>query len=231
MLRANLTRLRRVVEGLHSPRRDSTWADYAVTHQYEQGDERLKAEFVERVCTSRSAHLAWDVGANTGAFSRIAARSADYVLALEADAVSVDRLYASAKEEGSSRILPLVFDVADPSPALGWRNQERRILSERGRPDLVLCLAVLHHLVISAGIPLTEVISWLASLGTSIVIEFVDRADPMVQRLLRQKNEDYADYERSAFERGLAARFDVTDRRALESGTRVLYAAEPRREA
>jgi hypothetical protein len=228
MLKVNLRRLQRVIDGLDSPR-TSAWTDYAQTNQYEARDQQAKTEFVARICASRRWRLVWDIGSNTGAYSRIAGDAAGYVLALDADAVTVNHLYESLKQEERTRLLPLMFDVADPSPPLGWRNRERPTLEERGRPDLVLFLAVLHHLVIGAGIPLPDVIDWLASLEASVVIEFVDRDDPMVRRLLGQKNEPYADYDRAAFERCLSAAFDITDRRALESGTRRLYAAERRR--
>jgi hypothetical protein len=228
MLDANLDRLTRIIGRLRSPRTRSTWADYATTHGYDGADEAAKEGFVRRACSSRRWRLAWDLGANTGHYSRIAAESAEYVLALDADAVSVERLYASLRTDGHSRVLPLVFDIADPSPGLGWRGRERRSLPDRGKPDLILCLALLHHLVISAGVPMAEVVDWLTSLGASLIVEFVDREDPMVQRLLRQKHEPYADYDRSHFERQLSSAFTVTARHQLGSGTRVLYAAERR---
>ncbi len=122
------------------------------------------------------------------------------------------------------------MNLTDPSPGLGWRGAERRPLPDRGRPDLVLCLALVHHVTITANVPMQAWIDWLAELGASLVIELPTREDPMVQRLLAAKKEGtHDDYEREAFERCLAGAFDVKRSERLASGTRVLYLATPRR--
>ena len=164
-------------------------------------------------------------------FSRIAAERARYVVAIDADQVAVERLYHDLKRDDSRTILPLVGDVADPSPDLGWRNRERRRWLERGRPELVLCLALIHHLVINGNIPLSDLLDWLASLGADLIIEFVTREDPMVERLLRNKDDQYGDYTQQAFDRELGARFVIQKREPLGSGTRVMYHARPIRQS
>ena len=142
----------------------------------------------------------------------------------------VERLYRALRDEGSTSILPLVANVADPPPGLGWRGRERRPLPERGRPDLTLALAVVHHLAIGANIPLAELVDWLAELGTELVIEFPTAADPMVERMLARKREGtHADYTRETFERVLGEAFAVEATEELAGGSRVLYRAVPRR--
>jgi ribosomal protein L11 methylase PrmA len=160
-----------------------------------------------------------------GTFSRVAAERARYVVALDADHLAVDRFYKALKDEGIRTILPLVGNLADPSPDLGWRNLERQQLTRRGRPDLVLCLALVHHLVIGANIPLTDVLQWLGDLGGDTIIEFVTRDDPMVRALLRNKEDQYSDYDQVVFDRALACRFTIVRRQTLGSGTRILYYA------
>jgi len=125
-------------------------------------------------------------------------------------------------------VLPLVVNLADPSPALGWRGRERRPLSDRGRPDVVLCLALVHHLSINANIPLEEIVSWLHSLQARVVVEFVDRTDPMVQRLLANKAIKHEDYTAARFEDLLARRFAFRRRAELSTGARRLYDAIPK---
>ena len=138
-------------------------------------------------------------------------------------------LYRRLREEGSRTILPLTVNVADPSPGLGWRGSERTPLEERGRPELTLCLALVHHVAITANVPLEEFLGWLRSLGTSLVIEFPTPDDRMVQQLLAAKRErTHADYTRESFEQALTALFDVGRSLELSSGTRVLYFARPR---
>ena len=119
----------------------------------------------------------------------MAAAHADHVVAVDGDEVTIERLYRSLRGDGGAdaRILPLVMDLADPSPGIGWRNRERAGFGDRGGPDLVLALALVHHLALTNGVPLDEVVDWLASFGGDVVVEFVDRTDPMSQRLLANK--------------------------------------------
>ena len=225
LIKANATRLRHLVAGLTWKTRQSGWSDYTNSAHYEPADAARKREFVRDVMSARRFDLVWDLGCNTGVFSRIAADQAAYVVALDADHLAVELLYRQLKTEGSRNIVPLVLDLTDPSPGLGWRNLERRTLSDRGRPDLVLCLALIHHLVIGGNVPLHELLDWLAGLGGDLVIEFVTREDPMVVLLLRNKEDQYFDYDLTNFEAGLASRFVVERREPLGSGTRVLYHA------
>ena len=148
---------------------------------------------------------------------------------MDADAVVVDRLYEELAREESTRILPLVVNVADPSPGLGWRGLERRPLLDRGRPDLIICLALAHHVSIAGNVPIAAFVDWLRDLGGTLVIEFPTQDDPMVRRLLARKRAgDHPDYRRDWFEQRLSERFDVAESEVLASGTRVLYRTRPR---
>ena len=123
---------------------------------------------------------------------------------MDADHLAIDKLYQALKTERVPNILPLIVNVTDPSPNLGWRNMERKRIDERGRPDLVLALALIHHVVIGGNIPMAEFVQWLRDLGGDLVIEFVTRKDPMVVTLLRNKEDHYTDYDEQVFERELA---------------------------
>jgi SAM-dependent methyltransferase len=228
LIKANARNLRKLTAGLRWRREKSTWSDYTRCGHYEADDMDRKRAFVRDAAAARPRRLVWDLGCNTGTFSRVAAEHAEQVVALDADHLAVERLYQSLKGERNTRILPLVMNLADPSPDLGWRNLERKRLAERGRPDLVLALALIHHMVIGANIPLAEFVDWLADLGAEFVIEFVTREDGMVKTLLRNREDQYADYNLDVFERELARRCDVIRREPLVSGTRVLYHARPR---
>jgi ribosomal protein L11 methylase PrmA len=228
MLEANVKGLKKLVSGLKWRAAQSTWSEYATSNSYTDADRTRKESFVLDIVASRPWSLVWDLGCNTGTFSRIAARNAETVVAMDADHLAVERLYQSLKTEGNKTILPLVNNLADSSPGLGWRGKERVPLPARGRPQLTLCLALIHHLVLGANIPLSELIEWLAALGTNLIIEFVDRKDPMVQALLRNKPDIFTDYQPENFERLLAASFQIERREPLESGTRTLYYATQR---
>lgn len=228
IIRANAERLRSLVAGLQWHPAQSTWSDYLKCGHYEASDAEQKRAFVKDVADIRDWSLAWDIGCNVGVFSRIAAARAKCVVAMDADHLAIDKLYRALKEERVANILPLVVNVTDPSPNLGWRNLERKRITERGRPDLVLALALIHHVVIGGNIPMAEFVQWLRDLGGDLVIEFVTRGDPMVATLLRNKEDHYSDYDTEIFERELDARFTIVRRQALGSGTRIMYHAQPR---
>lgn len=229
LIKANARGLRKIVRGLTWMRDRSTWSEYATENSYGQADAEKKASFVRSVVMSRPLQLVWDLGCNTGRFSRIAAENAQCVVALDGDQLAIERLYQALKLEKNTTVLPLVGNVADPSPNLGWRGTERRSLAERGRPELVLCLALIHHIVIGANIPLGEFVNWLAALGGDVILEFVTKQDPMVQGLLRNKEDNYADYEQGCLERCLSSSFTIVRRETLGSGTRIMYHAAAER--
>ncbi len=227
MVEANVGRMRKLVERLRWKAGDTAWTGYREQNTYTDEDAARKTAFV-REALARAPHLVWDVGCNDGAYSRIAAEHARSVVAFDLDHATVEALYRSLRSEGERRILPLVADIADPSPGLGWRGLERRPLEARGTPDAVLALALVHHVSITANVPLVEFLDWLRSLGASAVVEFPKREDPMVRKLLSGKREgSNADYEIGNFERLLAERFSVERREELPSGARVLYLAWP----
>ena len=228
LIKHNVAGLRRLVERLRPKTTRSTWSNYQDTHTYDSDALRRKAGFVQQVLAARRWRTVWDLGCNTGVYSRLASEHADYVLAVDADHLVVDRLYQTITTDGCANILPLVFDVANPSPGLGWRGRERSPLTERSSPELILCLALVHHLVIGRNIPLDQLIEWLSGFGAGLVIEFVGQDDPMVQRLLRHRDIPNLDYSQAALEAMLAKYFGAVTKATWESGARILYYAEAR---
>jgi SAM-dependent methyltransferase len=208
---------------------DSHWTSYQQTSTYTDAERDQKAAFVREALSQRRAGLVLDLGCNDGTFSLLAQEHADYVVAVDNDEQTIDLMYRRLRAEGNRRILPLVVDLTDPSPATGWRSRERPSFLERAKPDVVLALALVHHLAIGANIPLSEVVSWLHSLGARLVVEFVGPTDPMAQRLLSNKPAGlFPDYRPEVFEQLLTERFEIERRVTLESGTRTLYSAHPR---
>lgn len=225
----NVRKLRSLVGGLKPARSKTEWSDYDKTHSYDESEFRHKAEFVQKAAASRRWRLAWDLGCNTGTFSRIAAKYADYVVSMDGDWMAIEHFYQREKADAAAKsILPLVVNLADPSPNQGWLGAERKGLAERGRPELTLCLALIHHIVISANIPLASFIGWLAGLRTAVVIEFVSREDEMVQALLANREDQYADYNPETFRQLLAERFRIEAEEPLKGGKRTIFFATPR---
>ena len=227
----NLRRLRRTVERLEWSATRSTWSDYGVEHNYSDEDVSRKRQFVHDAVSSRRPRLVWDIGCNVGTYTRLAAEHADYVVGLDADHLTMHRLYLDLRREGRTNILPLLGDVADPSPALGWRGLERGPLRDRGAPDLILCLALIHHVTLGRNVPVAEFIEWLAGFGADVVVEFVSTDDPMVQRLTRNHSGARTDYSLDAVSRGLKQHFGSVTSEVLTSGMRTLFHARAARSA
>jgi hypothetical protein len=226
---ANVRGLERLISRLRPPASSSTWSSYELTTTYTEADARRKREFVAAAVAAVAPRVVWDLGCNEGRHSRIAAETAETVVAMDADALVVGRLYEELGRESVTNVLPLVVDVTDPSPGLGWRLSERRPLTERGRPDLTLALALVHHVSVSGNVPVDEFVGWLRAIGGEIVVEFPTPEDPMVQRLLSRKRPgDHPDYNREWFEQCLRERYDIVTSDELAGGQRVLYRARPR---
>jgi hypothetical protein len=228
LLRANIKKVRKAVEATEWDPPKSVWTAYRNENTYEDADNQAKADFIRQVAAQREWKLAWDLGANDGFYSRIIAEQARYVLALDLDPSTVELLYRDLKAEGNEQILPLVMNLTDPSPALGWRGLERKAWTDRGKPELILALALLHHVSITGNVPVRQFVDWLASLESHIVIEFMTREDPMVKRLLAAKRVEHEDYEQGFFERCVREAFEVERTQELPSGTRILYSLKPR---
>ena len=229
LAKATTKKLLKLVRSLDRPRRASVWNDYRDTCSYTDADAAAKRDLVERALAAGAARTVIDLGANDGEYSLAAAGRADLVVAVDADETVVDGLYRRARADGVTNVLPLVVNLVDPSPAIGWRNAERSSFAERARADVVLALALVHHLAIGSNVPLPQVVEWLRSFDARVVVEFVAPTDPMAQRLLANKPAGlFDDYRADAFEALLARRFDLSIRSDLPGGTRTLYVAEPR---
>ena len=231
MLLALLDSLTRLVDRLSYGSASSDWSQYSETHSYEDEDFERKKSFVDRHASARRPRLLWDLGANTGTFSRIAARHSETVIAVDGDHDAVDLLYREVREEEEPNVVPLVMDLANLSPGQGWAGQERAAFDQRGSPDMVLCLALVHHMRVSANVPLSLYVEWLGSLDATVILEFVGRDDEMFRRLVENKTEDYPDYTAAEFESEVDKHFTVGDRLELKSGNRELFLLEPKRRA
>ena len=228
-LLALLEDLRRLVGGLRFRAGESShWAQYSETHSYRADDFDQKIAFVEKHASALRPGLCWDLGANTGEFSRVAAQHSGLVVAVDSDHQAVDVLYRDARDAGEANIIPLVMDLANLSPGQGWAGRERASFEDRPGPDMVLCLALVHHMRVSANIPLSLFVEWLRGLGATVILEFVGRDDEMFAELVRHKSENYADYTDENFNTEVQKHFTVEDTMVLKGGSRELFLLRPR---
>jgi hypothetical protein len=179
---AVLDSLRRTVESLSGPGRIQGWAGYyAEQKHYSQAARASKRAIVENAVRSTSARLVYDLGANTGEFTLAAAQTGARCVAFDSDAGCVGELYRHGRSNAESRVLPLVMDLRNPSPSLGFDHCERMSLSDRGEADLTMMLALVHHLHWGGRIPLASLARFLSKISRNLLLEFVPAADPMAQ--------------------------------------------------
>jgi ribosomal protein L11 methylase PrmA len=206
------------------------WGDYytASANHYSaaafEHKRQAVSDFIERV----EPHNVWDLGANTGEFSRLASQRGIPTVAFDIDPAAVEAGYHTVAEKQETQLLPLLLDLTNPSPALGWANQERLSLAERGPVDLILALALVHHLAISNNLPLPHLAETLHGLCRWLVIEFVPKEDSQVQILLATRQDIFPDYTPSGFESAFGEYFTLHERVALPETQRVLYLMEAR---
>ena len=203
----------------------STWSDYMATHSYHDADFKIKESFVQSALGEAKPIRVLDIGSNTGHFSVLAAAAGASVVAIDSDVRCVGGLWKRAREQKLD-ILPLVVDFARPSPALGWRNRECSSFLDRARGafDVVLMLAVLHHLLVTERVPLDEVLSLAADLTTSyLLLEFVAPEDPMFRHIARGRDHLHAGLDTEVFERACQKHFTIVRSTRVGDGHRWLY--------
>jgi 2-polyprenyl-3-methyl-5-hydroxy-6-metoxy-1,4-benzoquinol methylase len=221
---ANLvTSLRSTVAGLHWEPRGTEWADYEMNTNYGAVATAAKERLVASFLAAAGGSTVWDLGANIGRFSRLAATEGRRVLAFDVDPAAVERNYRTLHAEGREDILPLVMDLANPSPALGWAHGERASLTERGPADVALALGLVHHLAIGRNIPLRHLAELLARLSRQLIIEFVPRDDSMVRQLLATREDVFADYTPDGFRTAFDPFFEHVGEAPVEGSSRVLH--------
>jgi ribosomal protein L11 methylase PrmA len=218
-----LSSLRAWVASLEpSRRRPAVWTDYAADNTYAAADAETKRAFVRQFSSRVRPRILVDVGCNTGDYSKAALEAgAGYAIGWESDHGALDAAYLRARSE-ALRFLPIHVDAVNPSPAQGWAGRERRPLTERTAADAVLALALVHHMSIARNVPLPDVVDWIIDLAPAGVIEFVPKNDPMVRRLLRLREDIFADYAEDTFLERVRQRGEVVDSVRLPGSGRLL---------
>jgi SAM-dependent methyltransferase len=194
---ANVRRLTRLVEGLKAPAAPTEWGGYETSHSYSETERDAKRTFVAHAVGERRLARVIDLGCNTGEYSHAALQTGCDVVALDVDPLAIDRLYVRSRD---ARVSPVVANLLNPTPAMGWALLERQALLARLRGDGFLALALVHHLRITGGVPLDRVVAQLFEVAPEGVVEWVDKEDGMVQRMLALRPDVYDDYTWKCFE-------------------------------
>ena len=199
------------------------WAEYVSDNNYSDSAARSKREMVQGFLRRSSPRTVWDLGANTGEYSRAAREIAPLVVSFDVDPAAVERNYQRVRSSNETGILPLLLDLTNPSPALGWAGRERLSLEQRGPADAIMALALIHHLAIGHNLPLERIASYFARLGRQLVIEFVPKSDSQVKRLLLSRPDIFPSYTKEGFEAAFRQHFTVDAVDPVQDSERWLY--------
>lgn len=199
------------------------WGDYYAHTNYSYLAANQKKEIVSSYVAKLSLSVTWDFGANDGTYSRLAlSDNCSFVAAFDIDPIAVERNHSMIRNSGEN-ILPLLFDLTNPSPAIGFANRERGMLETRQKPDLIIMLAVIHHLAISNNLPLGMIAKWLASLCENLIIEFVPKSDSQVKVLLATREDIFPDYTEDCFEAAFGTWFNIIEKQSIAESDRIIY--------
>ena len=219
---ALIDNLRRTVERLTWDPGKTAWADYADNTSYATEAAASKDELVRRYLEMAGGSVVWDLGANVGRFSTIAASLGRDVIAWDTDPGATELHYQAVRRTGQQSILPLLIDLANPSPGLGWGNAERRSLFDRANADVVLALALVHHLAIGRNTPMPMIVDLFARLGPQLIVEFIPEGDPMVQQLLGTRSDVFPYPAIEGFREAFGRRFEIVDDTQIAGSERRL---------
>ncbi|HEY9361855.1 MAG TPA: hypothetical protein VIQ00_01235 [Chitinophagaceae bacterium] len=218
-----LKSLEALINSLHLKENKSAWSGYYKEVENRKDYLQQKKQIVESWIDKSKARTAADLGANEGEFSTLLGQKNIQTLAADFDAFCINRLYKRIKSSQEKNVLPLVINLANPSPSIGVNNQERNSFIDRTNVDLALALALIHHLCVGRNIPFDMVAAFFKSVCSTLIIEFVPKEDEKVKFMLQQKKDIYDWYKEENFVNAFSEYFEVIDKQIISGTQRVLY--------
>ena len=227
LIEANIAGLRKLIAGLGYAAGDSVWASYTATHSYSAEDAAAKRAFVVAAVERLAPRTLIDLGGNTGDYTLAVADRLEHAICVDIDPACINTLWRRLRADGVTNVVAMVSDLTNPSPAQGWALAERAGLHGRLRADAFLALALVHHLAIGGNVPIDRIVAMLAGTAPGGVVEWVDKSDAMVQRMLRNRTDVFADYDWEHFRAALESRFTIADMVETHAGARRLVMLMP----
>ncbi|OIO13048.1 SAM-dependent methyltransferase [Candidatus Gottesmanbacteria bacterium CG11_big_fil_rev_8_21_14_0_20_37_11] len=214
------------VKSLHIKRNKTVWSHYYTDKtclNYNKKSLGEKKSIVNKYLSVLHPESLWDIGSNTGIFSRISEKIGIPTISIDNDPSVVEQNYLMTKQNGERNLLPLCIDIMNPTPAIGWGNKERDSFLSRPLPDTILALAIIHHLAISNNLSISKLSQFFAHLCSSLIIEFVPKEDKKVRLLLKNRADIFDDYNESKFEKEFSRFFTINQKSKIPESERVLY--------
>ncbi len=199
------------------------WGEYYTFTNYSDSSFINKKKLVESYIKKTETKMLWDLGANTGEFSKIPAEKGITTISFDIDPAAVEKNYVNCKINNERNILPLILDLTNPSPSIGWNNEERMSIKERKLPDTVLALALIHHIAISNNVPFQNIAQFFVSICNNLIIEFVPKSDSQVKKLLATREDIFHEYNQDSFEKEFGRKFHIICKEQIQDSDRILY--------
>lgn len=223
---ALISSLESAIVGLKLKQGKTVWTNYMENEtcpSYSSKAMLSKKEIISVFLDKQKVEYLWDIGTNNGEFSKLAAKKGVFCLAFDSDHTAIEKLFSDVNEEEIKNILPLVEDLSNPSPSIGWQNKEREALLKNNKPDCIFALALIHHLVITNNLPLFKIVNFFASQCKYIVIEFIPKDDKQIKLMLSLREDIFTDYSQKNFELEFKKSFDIISKHNIKDSLRVLY--------
>ena len=199
------------------------WAEYYDHTNYSANAIEFKRKCVDDFLKVLNPRIVWDIGANNGLFSRLASERHIPTISLDIDPAAVEKNYCQCRLEENHFLLPLVGDITNPSPGIGWGNKEKMSLLERGPADTILALALLHHLAIANNLPFAKIAALFSGLCRTLIVEFIPKDDSQVQRLLATREDIFPNYHARGFAQEFTRYFSIERSEKIAHSGRILY--------
>jgi len=215
--------LKSVIQKMEMKNFQTEWKEYYHFTNYSDEAFEYKKLLFKNFLGKIKPKSVLDLGANEGVFSQIACQNKAYTIACDIDPLAVEKAYLEAKKSKNKLLLPLIIDLTNPSPGLGWENTERKSFSQRIKVDCISALALIHHLAISNNLPFALISQYFASLGKYLIIEFVPKEDSKAQKLLQNREDIFEEYSKEDFEKAFGKHFQILEQKKIKESKRVLY--------
>jgi len=222
-LLALIDSLESAINKLKFPKAHSEWGEYYSFTNYSEDAFKHKKELVEQFLEILKPTSVWDLGGNTGIFSRLASKRGIPTICFDIDLIAIEKNYLYTKQNKEKNILPLFLDLTNPSPNIGWANEERNSWQNRGPADTLLALALVHHLAISNNLPFDKIAKYFSQLGKNLIIEFVPKGDSQVTKLLSTREDIFNNYDQENFAKDFSKYFVIQQTKTIAKSSRTLY--------
>lgn len=205
---------------------NTEWGDYYSDTNYTEKSFEEKKQFISLAIDQVKPKLVWDMGANTGVFSRLASTKGINTISYDIDPLAVEKNYLLSSQNSEQNILPLILDLTNPSSGIGWNHNERMSIIQRGPADMVFALALVHHLAISNNVPLNKLAEFFSQISKFLIIEFVPKSDSQVKRLLLTRDDIFENYDEKNFEIEFSKFFKIINSKKILDSERTIYIME-----